>query len=136
MINDTKFALVVRDDIEPWQKLNVAAFLAGGLVGNAPEIAGEAYRDADGTRYAPLVREPIFVFAGSCETLARTRRRAVSRGLEPAIYTRALFGTGNDADNRAVVAAVEAEALDLVGVAVHGERRIVDKIVNGLKRHP
>ncbi|MBP5859104.1 DUF2000 family protein [Marivibrio halodurans] len=135
MIYDTKLALAVRDDLQEWQKLNVAAFLVGGLVGQSPEIAGEPYRDGDGTVYAPLVREPIFVFSATAETLARTRRRAISRGLAPAIYTAGLFATTNDADNRAAVAAVGAETLDLVGVAVHGERKIIDKIVNGLKRH-
>ena len=28
---DTKIAVVIRTDLEVWQKLNVAAFLAGGL---------------------------------------------------------------------------------------------------------
>ena len=28
---DTKIAVVIRSDLEPWQKLNVASFLAGGI---------------------------------------------------------------------------------------------------------
>ena len=40
----TKIAIVVRDDLAPWQKLNVACFLSGGLVGSYPELAGERYR--------------------------------------------------------------------------------------------
>ena len=33
-----------------WQKLNVTAFLMSGVVGGAPEIVGEPYRDAAGNR--------------------------------------------------------------------------------------
>lgn len=47
----------------------------------------------------------------------------------------ALFATGNDDDNRAAVAAVEADALDLVGLALHDDRKAVDKVVKGLKLH-
>jgi hypothetical protein len=44
-----------------------------------------------------------------------------------------LFKTSNDVDNRASVAEQATEALDLVGVGIHGERKIVDKVINGLK---
>ena len=51
----------------------------------------------------------------------------------PAIYIKPMFATTNDADNRAAVAAAPADALDFVGVGVHGPRKTIDKIVNGLK---
>ena len=38
---DTKIAVIIRTDLEPWQKLNVASFLAGGIA---------AINAADGTR--------------------------------------------------------------------------------------
>ena len=38
---DTKFAIVLRDDLAVWQKLNVAAFLAGGTVAATPGMIGE-----------------------------------------------------------------------------------------------
>ncbi|MCC7272490.1 MAG: DUF2000 domain-containing protein [Alphaproteobacteria bacterium] len=133
---DTKIAIVVRDDLAQWQKLNVACFLAGGLVGAYPELAGERYADADGRSYGPLVRQPILVFAASAEGMAATFRRALQRGLVPAIYTRQLFATGNDVDNRAAVAAVPTEALDLVGLGLHADRRDVDKATRGLALHP
>lgn len=113
MPQDRKVAAVVHQDLEIWQKLN----------------------DADGTRYAPLIGLPVLVFAGSSEDLARARRRALERGLEPAIYTRALFGTFNDADNRAAVAVVRGDVLDLVGPALAAERRLVDKVLKGLALH-
>ena len=135
MIFTTKIAVVVRDDLAVWQKLNVACFLSGGLVGSYPELAGERYRDASGRTYGPLVRQPILVFAATSEELTRTLRRCSERGLPASIYTRELFATGNDVANRAAVAAVATDGLDLVGLAIHAERKDVDKVTKGLKLH-
>lgn len=136
MLYDTKIAVVVRDDLAVWQKLNVACFLAGGLAGPSPEVIGEPYVDADGRRYGPLIRQPILVFQADSGGLTRALQRAASREVRVSIYTAELFATGNDADNRAAVAAVPTEALDLVGLAVHAPRKEVDKITKGFSLHP
>ena len=60
---------------------------------------------------------------------------ARDRGVELAIFTAELFATGHDAANRAAVAAVPGEDLDLVGIAMHAERKLVDKVVDKLRRH-
>ena len=46
---DTKIALVIRDDLQAWQKLNVAAFLAGGIAAAFPDSIGDAYEDGPAT---------------------------------------------------------------------------------------
>lgn len=133
MIYETKTALILRKDLAGWQTANVAAFLAGGLAGTHAELMGEPYRDGAGRAYSALIREPVFVYGGTVEELRRTHQRALSRDLVPAIYIEAMFGTANDADNRAAVAAAPADALDLVGVGIHGPRKTIDKVVNSLK---
>jgi hypothetical protein len=133
MLYPTKTALVIRNDLAAWQKANVAAFLSGGLTHHFPEMAGEPYRDADATAYTPLVREPVFVYGAEADAMRRTYERARNRGLTFAIYTEPLFKTTNDIDNRASVAATPREALDLVGLGFHAERKIIDKVINGLK---
>ena len=133
MIYDTKTVLVLRRDLAGWQAANVAAFLAGGLAGAHPHIVGEPYRDGGGRTYTPLIREPVFIYGATLEELRRTHLRALSRELVPAIYIEPMFVTTNDADNRAAVAAAPADALDFVGVGVHGPRKTIDKIVNGLR---
>jgi len=132
---DTKIAIVVRDELATWQKLNVACFLSGGLAGSYPELPGERYVDASGQSYGRLMRQPILVFSASGEELTRALRRALDRGIAPSIYTRDLFATGNDADNRAAVARVPTQALDLVGLALHADRKDVDKVIKGLALH-
>jgi hypothetical protein len=132
---DTKIVIVVRDDLATWQKLNLTAFLSSGIANTAPESVGEAYQDADGTKYTPMFGQPVLVFAADAGGLRRTLDRALSRGMVAAIYTEELFTTGNDIDNRAVVAAVARADLNLVGIALRAPRRDVDKVTKGLTLH-
>lgn len=132
---DTKIAIAIRDDLEGWQRLNVTAFLASGLAGERPELVGKPYEDGSGNRYLPMFVQPVLVYAAGSADLTRVRERALSRGLATGIYTAELFATGNDDDNRAAVAAVEADRLDLVGVIVHGTRSSVDRVMKGLPLH-
>lgn len=133
---DTKIAVMLREDLATWQRLNVTSFLVSGLGQRDPEVIGEPYEDADGTEYLPMFRQPVMVFEGSREALTTSHARAVSRGVALAVFTADLFATGNDRDNRAAVRAVSREKLDLVGIAVYGPRNAVDKIVKGARMHP
>lgn len=133
---DTKIAIVIHQDLAVWQKLNVTAFLTSAIAGADPALIGAPYRDASGSVYLAMARQPILVFAGTGEALKAAHRRALERNERIAIYTRELFSTGHDEANRAAVAAVQGDALDLVGLAVHAERKSVDKITKGLALHP
>lgn len=133
---DTKIAIALAEDLAAWQKLNVTAFLASGIAYAHPDLVGEPYRDADGIAYHALFRQPVLVLAGPRPALGRAHARAQERGLELAIYSQGMFATGHDAANRAVVAALPTQALDLVGLALWGERKLVDKALDGLKLHP
>ena len=133
---ETKIAVLLREDLEPWQRLNVTAFLVSGLGTASPEVIGEPYEDADGTAYLPMFRQPVLVFEGTKEVVTAAHARALSRGLPVAVFTADLFGTGNDRDNRAAVRAVGRGALDLVGTAAYGPRNAVDKVLKGARMHP
>ncbi|MFA5119884.1 DUF2000 family protein [Zavarzinia sp.] len=91
---DTKVALVLRDDLLAWQKLNIAAFLATGIAAAAPETLGLPYVDAAGRIYGRTLGQPMMIFA-----------------------------------------AEDALAPDLVGLALRGPRKAVDKAVKGLCLH-
>jgi hypothetical protein len=133
---DTKIAVLLRDDLAVWQRLNVAAFLVSGIAGTHPEVVGEPYEDADGTRYLPMFRQPVMVFEGSKEFMATAHGRALQREIEHSVFTQDLFATGNDRDNRAAVKAVSTGELDLVGIAVYGPKNAVDKVLKGATKHP
>lgn len=132
----TKIAVLVHDELLTWQRLNVTAFLASGIAAANPQLVGRPYRDAGGQEYLPLLGLPILVFQASGEALAQARVRALARDLRPALYSRGMFATGHDAANRGVVAALQGDDLDLVGIAVHGQKNSIDKIVKGATLHP
>jgi hypothetical protein len=132
---DTKIAVVIRTDLEVWQKLNVASFLAGGIAAAFPECVGEAYEDGSNTKYLALIGQPILIYGADRPALLRALERALARNVIPALYTEDMFKTTHDEANRAAVKAVARADLNLVGLAVRAERKVVDKIMDGLKFH-
>jgi len=132
---NTKVAIIVLDDLAVWQKLNVTAFLATGIAGAAPEAMGEPYEDAAGRQHARMLGQPMLIFAARPEGLAHAWRAAIERELTRAVYVRAMFETRHDAANRAAFKAERAEAPDLVGVAIRGAKKDVDRATKGLRLH-
>ena len=132
---DTKIAVVIRTDLEAWQKLNVASFLAGGIAAAFPECVGSPYEDGSETKYLSLIGQPILIYGADRAALSRALERALARNVRPALYTEDMFGTTHDEANRAAVKAVARADLNLVGLALRAERKVVDKIVDGLKFH-
>ena len=133
---DTKIAIVLREDLLAWQRLNVTAFLASGITAAYPQLVGAPYLDADGTTYLALLGQPVLVLEGSAESVRAAHQRALRRDLPVAVFTADMFSTGNDDDNRRVVRAVAGDNLDLVGIAIHGPRNAVDKVTKGSRMHP
>ncbi|GLY68434.1 DUF2000 domain-containing protein [Amycolatopsis taiwanensis] len=136
MQGKTKIAVVVRDDLATWQRLNVTAFLVSGIAAKCPETVGVDYEDASGQRYLPMFGLPVLVYLADAEALRSAHRKALDRELGLSVYTEELFATGNDVDNRAAVRAVPTEKLSLVGIGVYGPRNPVDKALKGLVLHP
>ncbi len=133
---DTKIAVVIREDLARRQKINVAAFLVSGIAGTNPSLVGEPYVDGSGERYLPMFRQPVLVFGADAPAIRRAYERARARDVELAIYTAELFATSHDEANRAEVASVPSAELDLVGIAMRADRKIVDKVVDRLRPHP
>ena len=133
---DTKIAIILRDDMAVWQKLNVTAFLMSGIAAQAPEIIGAAYRDRQGNVFNPLSIQPIVVMAADAQTLATVHRRALERGVTTSAYVEEMFATGHDAANRAVFAEHAPEDAGLVGIAFRAPKKAADKISKGARMHP
>ncbi|EIM27045.1 DUF2000 domain-containing protein [Microvirga lotononidis] len=133
---DTKVAILVHEDLAVWQKLNVTAFLATGIAGAVPEAMGKPYEDAAGRFHGRLLGQPILIFAASTEALHRAWQHSLNRSLTRSAYVRAMFETGHDAANRAVFRAEPADAPDLVGLALYGPKKDIDKATKGMRLHP
>ena len=136
MFFDTKIAIVLDEQLAVWQKANVTAFLISGIAGTDSALVGEPYIDGSGNRYLPMCRQPIMVYAADGTGLRRAYERAMARDVERlAIFTHDLFATGHDEANRAAVASVAAAELEFAGIALHADRKTVDKVLDRLRPH-
>jgi hypothetical protein len=132
---DTKIAVVIRDDLAVWQKLNVTAFTVGGIAGTQTVI-GEPYVDGSGQIYLPMVKQPILVFTADHTSIRTIYERAIVQNVKFSICTEELFSTGHDEANRDAVRNMRSEELNLVGLAMYGTKRAMDTALKGLALHP
>ncbi|MET1414931.1 DUF2000 family protein [Roseibium sp. HPY-6] len=132
---DTKFVVVVREDLAVWQKLNVTAFLATGVAAYKPDIIGEPYRDAVGNEYHPMSVQPIIVLSADGPTLKKIHARALERKVATSLYLEEMFTTGHDQANRAVFERFSPQEAKVVGLALHTDKKIADKITKGARMH-
>lgn len=132
---DTKVAFIVRNDLAVWQRLNVVAFLATGIASAAPEAMGEPYLDANGHRYGNMLGQPMLVFEADLAGIQTAHRVGLEREITMLPYVFAMFSTGHDEANRQVFLAEDPDNLNLVGLALRGSKKAVDKAVKGLSLH-
>ena len=132
---DTKIAIVLREDLAIWQKLNVTAFLVSGIVAQFPAVIGEPYRDAVGNLYNPMSIQPVIVLSTDQAGLSAIHRRALERGVTTSLYIEEMFATGHDTANRAVFAEFDPDSAKVVGLALRADRKLADKITKGAKMH-
>src|SRR5690349_7952813 len=132
---DTKIAVIVRNDLPVWQKLNVTAFTVSGIAG-LPDVLGEPYVDGSGNTYLPMIKQPIMIFGADQAQIRAVYEQALGRDVLFTIYTEELFATPHDEANRAAVEARRSEDLNLVGLALRGKKKLMDKLLKGLSLHP
>lgn len=131
---DTKIKIVLRNDLEPWQELNVTAFLMSGIAGTQ-DIVGQPYQDKNNVQYLPMSQQPILIHSATGEQLKELLQKALTKDVVPSIYTEELFKTYNDDDNRAMVAQFATDELNLVGIGIRGKKNQVDRLLKGFELH-
>ncbi len=134
---ENKIALVIKDDLQSWQKLNVASFLASSIAIKFPATHANEFINASGSVYLPFIKHPILIYKADSEAeIKRAFNRAKERELAIGIYTEPLFATKNEAENHIEIAKCTDENQILVGIAIYGESKKVSKALDGLKFHP
>ena len=132
---DTKFVIVVREDLATWQKLNVTAFLSSGVVAAKPGIIGDDYQDASGNVYHAMSAQPIIVLSADAETLSKIHQRTLTRNISASLYIEEMFSTGHDTANREAFGQFSPDDAKVVGIAFHTDKKIADKISKGARMH-
>jgi len=135
-MHENKIVIIIRDDLKTWQKLNVTAFLAGAIAIEFPELHGRHLITASGHTYLPFFRQPVLVYkADDVNQMQRVFKRAKERELNVGIYPSQLFNTMNEQDNLDETALHTDDEQDLVGLAIYGENKKMNKAIDGLKFH-
>lgn len=83
-----------------------------------------------------MIKQPILIFGVTPAQIRDVYEQAVSANLELSVYTQELFSTQDDDANRAAVLAVESRHLKLVGLAMRGPKKRMEKVLTGLRLHP
>ncbi len=135
-MHENKIAIIVRDDLMNWQKLNVTAFLASAVAIEFPELHGRHLVTASGKTYLPFIKQPVLVYkADDLNQMQRVFKRAKERELNIGIYSAPLFETMTEQDNLDATAKYTDDEQDLVGLIIYGESKRVNKAIDGLKFH-
>lgn len=135
MAKSNKTAILLLDSLPSWKKLNVTAFLATGISDASPDAMGERYRDAIGREYTRLFEQPIVVFAASQDLLRQALSIGHEKGLTRSAYISAMFEQSSGDAGRKVFREEKVECLDLVGIALRGLRKDIDKATKGASLH-
>ncbi len=136
MTYENKIAIIIKDDLQTWQKLNVASFLASSVAIQFPETHGAKFVNASGSEYLPFIKHPILIYkTDTQQDINRAFQRAKERGLHIGIYTEPLFATKNESENHLEIAKFSDEEQILVGIVIYGESKKVNKALDGLKFH-
>ncbi len=136
MSYENKIAIVIKNDLQTWQKLNVASFLASSVAIQFPDTHGKAFVNASNSTYLPFIKHPILIFgAENSEQIKRAFNRAKERELHIGIYTEPLFATKNEEENLVEIAKYTDNEQNLVGIVVYGDVKKVNKALDGLKFH-
>lgn len=133
---EKKIAIIIKNDLLNWQKLNVTAFLASSVAIKFEETHGKAFVSASGSEYLPFIKHPILIYKADTDAeLRRVFNRAKERDLNIGIYTNPLFSTKNEEGNLIEIAKYNDDEQELAGIIIYGENKKVDKTLNSLKFH-
>ena len=136
MAYDNKIAIVIKNDLESWQKLNVASFLASSVAIQFPDTHGKPFINASKSEYLPFIKHPILIYkADNDAEIKRAFNRAKERELNIGIYTASLFATKSEEENLIEIAKYKDDEQNLVGIVVYGDSKKVNKALDSLKFH-
>ena len=77
----------------------------------------------------------MIVLSADAAILKAIYRRAMERGARLSLSIEGMFPTGHDAANRATVKRYAPEVMNVVGLALRKDRKLVDKITKRARMH-
>jgi len=130
---ENKIAIILRNDLMTWQKLNVTSFLASSIAISFPEVHGKAFFTKNGDEFLPFISQPILIYKSDNDNeMKRAFNRAKERGLYIGVYPQSFFATKSAEENHLVMESFNNEEQLLAGIVVYGETKKVYKALDKL----
>ena len=128
-------AVIVLDPDQPLGLLvNTASVLAVTLGDLVESIRGADTYDADGILHPGVIRIPLPILAADSQTLQSIYERARSdEAITVADFTRTAQSCKTYEEYESKCAETPTEAMGLLGVALYGDRKRINKLVGNLK---
>ena len=122
-----KMAIVVRDDLPPWQVLNVVSHIAAYL-GNKMKVpfdTGEWFMTHDGVRYPRNSQFPIIVLSAKEKDLRPFMQAVRDSKLPYLAFIREMIETTDDTELQATLSKKTEAEIEYLGIGVFGSNDIV-----------
>lgn len=130
---EKKCVMVVGTGLPVGLAVNAAAVLAVTLGSKIESIVGPDIADVSGGSHVGLVDIPIPVLHADSEALADIRSRAVTmEGLLVVGFTDVARTSRTYGEYTEKMAASPPEELEYLGVALHGDKKLVNKLTGSL----
>jgi Uncharacterized protein conserved in bacteria len=131
---EKKIAIVLRNDLQNWQKLNVTSFLASSIAIAFTEVHGNSFSTNTEGEFLPFINQPILIYkADNDDIMRRVFSRSKERALHIGIYPQTFFSTKSAEENYLVMEKFNGETEALAGIVIYGETKKVYKALDGLK---
>lgn len=128
-----KCVIVVDEDLGAGLAANTAAVLALSVGAATPGLIGGTCRDADGAEYPGLTVLPVPVLVADGPGLAALRGRAGDEGRLVAVVTDAAQRSKTYEDYQAALSDTPTAEVRILGVALAGAPKQVNRLVGNLR---
>jgi hypothetical protein len=131
-VSPNRCVIVLDRDLPIGQAANAAAVISVTIGQRHPVLVGEQFVDASGSTHPGLIPIGIAVLAASRDDLRDLRRQGLEAGCDIVDLPVAGQQTTDYHAFREMVAVVEAQDLEYVGIALIGRKKQISKIVGRL----
>lgn len=131
-VSPNRCVIVLDKDLPIGRAANAAAVIAVTIGQRHPALVGEQLTDASGVTHPGLIPIGIAVLAASRDELQGLRRKALQAGCDVVDLPAAGQQTINYRAFQEMVAVVEAQDLEYVGIGLIGGKKEIGKIVGRL----
>ncbi|MBI3421080.1 MAG: DUF2000 domain-containing protein [Candidatus Sungbacteria bacterium] len=125
-----KMAVVVRKDLPSWQAMNTVGHCSAYL-GNKmrePFDTGDCFSTKGHLAIPRNSQYPIIVLAADADTLVPLVREVRESGVLFLIFVREMIEHNDDAELQSRLQAIPDSDLDVFGIGMFGDKRVVDEL--------